>query len=327
MMSLALGLTALALLSACGQGSPTVLRYAHMNARDSVAGRQAELFAARAEALSEGRLRVEVFPASGTGSLAEQLEQARRGVIDIHHTTAGALGSAYGAFEVLDTPYLVDDPERLARITARDSPLMARLDQGLRRDAGLALLYSFYFGSRQLTLAGPALRPADLAGRRVRAVPYPMYELTVEALGAVPVPIDWAETPNALIMGLAEGQENPPETILTARLYESQTHLLETRHILGASMVVMNARSLALLTERDRRALFAAAADASAFAQAETIRREAVALDELRARGMTVVGPDQGLDLAAFKARAKAITERRLGSRWAEYYRLIESIP
>lgn len=327
MKALALIALALPLASASCERGPVVLRYTHMNARDSVAGRQAEFLSERAAALSEGRLRVEVFPASGTGTLAEQLEQARSGIVDIHHTTAGALGSAFGAFEILDTPYLVDDPGRLMRIASRGSPLMARLDEGLRASAGLAVLSSFYFGARQLSLRRPALKPADLAGRRVRAVPFPMYELAVEALGAVPVPIDWSETANALAVGTAEGQENPPETILAARLYETQSHLMLTNHILGASIVVINARSLALLEERDRRALFAAADEAAAFANAEMMRLEAAAIDRLKFLGMTVIGPEQGLELGAFKARAKAIASRRLNARWADYYSLIESIP
>ena len=62
----------------------------------------------------------------------------------------------------------------------------------------------------------------------------------VEGLGAIPVPIDWAETPTALATGTVNGQENPVETIVANKLYEVQKYLMLTGHIMGAEIVVMN---------------------------------------------------------------------------------------
>jgi len=317
----------LSLSAACGTRGPTVLRYAHMNARDSVAGIQADFFAERAAALSEGRIRVEVYPASSLGSLTEQIEMVRSGGVDIHHTTAGALGSLFEDFSVLDTPYLVAGPERLMRIADRDSPLMKRLGDGLEKASGMSVLYTFYFGTRQLTFDSAVLRPEDLAGARVRAIPFPMYELAVEALGGVPTPIDWNYTPTALATGLARGQENPPDTILAAKLYQSQSHLMLTNHIMGAEIVVANRRSLSLLPKRDREALLAAGREAGVFATESLIENEAAAIAALRARGMRVITEADGLDVAAFRARAARLAGERFGARWAEYYALIDAIP
>ena len=317
----------LSLSTACVARAPAALRYAHMNARDSVAGKQADFFAERAAALSEGRIRVEVYPASSLGSLTEQIGMVRSGDVDIHHTTAGALGSLFEDFSVLDTPYLVSTPDRLMRIADRDSPLMKRLEDGLERASGLSVLYTFYFGARQLTFDSAVLRPEDLAGARVRAIPFPMYELAVEALGGVPTPIDWSFTPTALATGLARGQENPPDTILAAKLYQSQSHLMLTNHIMGAEIVVVNRRSLSLLPKRDREALFAAGREAGLFATESLIENEAAAIAALRARGMRVISEADGLDVAAFRARAGRLVAERFGARLAEYYALIGAIP
>ncbi|PKL23737.1 MAG: ABC transporter substrate-binding protein [Spirochaetae bacterium HGW-Spirochaetae-3] len=325
--ALTLAAAILSLSTACGARAPTVLRYAHMNARDSVAGIQADFFAERAAALSDGRIRIEVYPASSLGSLSEQLEMVRDRDVDIHHTTAGALGSLFEDFSVLDTPYLVSTPDRLMRIADRDSPLMRRLGDGLEKASGLSVLYTFYFGARQLTFDAPVLRPEDLAGARVRAIPFPMYELAVEALGGVPTPIDWNFTPTALATGLARGQENPPDTILAAKLYQSQSYLMLTNHILGAQIVVVNRRTLSLLPKRDREALFAAGREAGAFATRSLVESEAEAIAALRDRGMRVVSEADGLDVAAFKARAARLVAERLGDRWVDYYALIDATP
>lgn len=165
---------AAALACSCDAVGRTTLRYAHMNAPDSAAGMQATYFAERVSELSEGRIAVEVYPDSVLGSLVEQLEMAVSGAVDIHHTTAGALGSLSGDFALLDTPYLVPDAERLMRIVDRDSPVMRRLGAGLS-GAGLDVLYTFYFGARQLSCDRKVLRPEDLEGVPIRAIPFPMY--------------------------------------------------------------------------------------------------------------------------------------------------------
>jgi len=308
-------------------GDAVTLRYAHMNPRDSVAGLQAEYFAARARELSEGRVRVEIFPDSSLGGISRQLELARDGTVDMHHTTASALGSLFEGFSVLDTPYLVSDPGRLSRIADRDSPLMRTLGAGLEDAAGLTVLYTFYFGARQLTFDAPVLRPEELAGRRIRAIPYPMYELTVRSLGGVPTPIDWAQTPTALATGTVRGQENPTDTILAAKLYRQQSHLMLTGHLLGAEIVVINRRSLNLLSKANRAAVMAAAAEAGDFATRTLVERERRAISELQERGMTVISEAQGLDIEAFRARAKSLVGREYGTRWAKYYDIIERIP
>lgn len=320
--------TALAMTaSACGGRSVVTLRYAHMSASDSVAGMQAEFFARRVAELSDGRLAVEVFPASFIGDTAEQLAMARDGTIDIHHTTAGALATLVEGFTVLDTPYRISDPERLSRIVDLRSPLMTRLDGELRHETGLRVLYTFYFGTRHLSFDGPALSPVDLRGAPIRANPYPVYELAVAILGGVPTPVDWNRIQAALATGAARGQENPIETIYSSDLYRWQSHLMLTGHIVGAEIVVMNERSWALLPRRDREALAEAATETGRWASGETLTMEAAKLETLRSLGMRVVGEADGLRTDLFKARAERFLAAEYGERLAPYFALMDETP
>lgn len=310
--------------AACDQRPIVTLRYAHMSPLDSVAGMQAEYFARRARELSEGRLVVEVFPASVLGDTAEQLAMVRDGVIDIHHTTAGALASLVEGFTVLDAPYRVSDPERLSRIVDLGSPLMTRLGDELRHGAGLRVLYTFYFGTRHLSFDGPALSPFDLRGAPIRANPYPIYELAVATLGGVPTPVDWNRIQAALATGAARGQENPIETIYSSELQRWQSHLMLTGHIVGAEIVVMNERSWSLLPRREREALAEAAAEAGRWASAETSAMEAARLEALKSLGMRVIGEADGLRLDLFKARAERFLTATYGERLAPYFALMD---
>ena len=300
------------------------LRYAHMNVQDSVAGRQAEFFARRVGELSQGRLVVEVFPSSFIGDTAEQLAMAREGAIDIHHTTAGVLASLAEGFAAIDTPYRISDPDHLMRVVDPASPLMARLDEELRHATGLKVLYPFYFGTRHLSLDAPVMSPDDLSGAPIRAIPFPAYELAVEALGGVPTPVDWSRVQAALATGAARGQENPIETIYSSGLYRWQSHLMLTGHIVGAMIVVINDRAWSILPRRDREALAKAAAEASRWATAETLAMEAEALERLEELGMLVVGEADGLRIDLFRARAARLVEAEYGARLEPYYALMD---
>ena len=62
----------------------------------------------------------------------------------------------------------------------------------------------------------------------------------VEGLGAVATPVDWSEVPTALATGIVNGQENPVDVIYNNKLYDLQSHLMLTGHIMAAECVVIN---------------------------------------------------------------------------------------
>lgn len=320
-------LTALIILTALAgaDAQVTVLRYSHMNTSDSIAGKQAVFFAKKVEEYSGGSVRIELHPDSALGTLSEQIGQVAAGLTAIHHNTAAALGSVAPDLAVLDTPYIYRDVAHLLKVVAPDSPVMRRLDAELQR-SGLRLLYTFYFGTRQLTCDRPVLSPADLAGVRVRAIPFPMYQAAVEGLGALPVPIDWADTPTALAARAVAGQENPVNTILTSRLYESQKYLMLTDHIRAADLVVVNDALWRKLPKGAQAHIERAARDASEYGTRLMLEEEKRDLADLRARGMRVIDEKAGLDTESFRARTKKIVQERFSPRWNEYYRTIEAM-
>jgi tripartite ATP-independent transporter DctP family solute receptor len=313
-------------LAACARAPVVTLRYTHPNASGSIAGMQAQFFARKAAEYTDGAVRVEVYPDSGVGSLRDQVSLVASGVSAINHSTAAAMGLLYKDFAVLDTPYLYDSVHHLLRVVAPESPVMKRLSAGLLESSGLRVLYVFYFGTRELSCDRPILSPADLAGLKVRSIPFPVYETAVEGLGAQAIPLDWSETPAALVTRAVNGQENPVNTILSAGLYKTQGYLMLTGHILGAEIVVINDAAWRKLSREAQRGLMRAAAETSAYATRLTSESEGADIEALRARGMKVIGPAEGLDRQAFAARTKRLVRTRYGAEWSEYYKLIDSL-
>ncbi len=322
--SLTVGMALLLASSVCIAQSVT-LRYSHMNPPSSVAGKQADFFAKRVGELSKGAVTVRVFPSSQLGGLQEQAEQVSSGVVAFHHNTMAGIGSLYKDYAVLDTPFLYRDVDHLMKVTDPNSAIMKKLEAQLMKNRGVRMLYTFYFGTRELTADRAVFKPADLKGMKIRAIPFPIYMAAVEGMGASPIPVDFAELPTALATKVVNGQENPYNTILNSKLYEIQTHLMQTDHIMGAEAVVVNANVFDKLAPDHQKAIMAAAAEASKYGTKMTKDLEASDLKALQDKGMKVIGKAEGLDKAAFAASTKKVIEAKFPE-YADYYKLIAEV-
>ncbi|MEL5879569.1 TRAP transporter substrate-binding protein [Cereibacter sphaeroides] len=309
-----------------GALAATTLRYGHMHTPNSIAGMQAQWFADAVVEKTGGEIAVQIFPNSQLGKLQELAEAVSTGSIAFSHNTAGAVGSLYEPFAAFDTPYLYRDVDHLMAVMDAESPVMQELNEGLVEASGTRALYAFYFGTRNLTADRAVKTPADLAGVKIRSIPFPIYMATVEGLGAVPVPVDWSEVPTALATGVVNGQENPMNVLVSAKLYEVQSHLMLTGHIAAAQVVMMNDDVWQGLPDAQKEAVAAAAAETRARASQEMLAAEATDLEALKAAGMTVVDEAGGLDLAAFRESVKARVSQEFDGQWGELYGKIAAV-
>ncbi|WP_172327949.1 TRAP transporter substrate-binding protein [Mangrovicoccus sp. HB161399] len=304
----------------------STLRYGHNNETASVAGAQADWFAEALGTSSGGEIAVQVFPNSQLGKLQELAEAVSLGTIAFSHNTAGALGSLYPPFAALDTPYLYRDVGHLMAVTDVESPVMQELNQGLIAAANVRVIYAHYFGRRNLTCSKPVLSPADLAGTKIRAVPFPIYTAAVEGMGAVAVPVDWSEVPTALATGVVQGQENPVNVVLNVKLYEVQSHLMLTGHMSNAEVVVMNEDAWQALGPAGQDAVREAAAATREKATNAILDNEAAETQQLRDLGMTVIGEEDGLDIGAFRASVGKLVSDRFGDDYGDLYAKIAAV-
>jgi tripartite ATP-independent transporter DctP family solute receptor len=301
-------------------------RYGHMNPPTSAAGLQATWLAEAVAKHTGGQIKVTVYPASQLGKLQELAEAVSTGSIALSHNTAAGIGSLYEPFSALDTPYLYRDVDHLMKVVDVDSPVMKKLNDGLVKAAGVRVLYAYYFGTRQLTTKKAVMQPSDLSGMKIRAIPFPIYMTAVEGLGAVPVAVDWSEVPTALATGVVAGQENPVNVVLTSKLYESQSHMMLTGHVMNAQVIVINEKVWQGLTPAQREAVSKAALETRNRATESVRKQEAEELAKLKELKMTVIGPDNGLKLDAFRASVGKLVNDRFAAKYGELYKEIAAV-
>lgn len=313
---------------AAGQndGGVKTLRYAHMNTPESIAGKQAIHFAELVNEKTGGSIVIEVYPSSQLGTIQEQAEMLSNGTVAFHHNTMGGIGSLYPDYAALDTPYLYKDVDHLMRVTDVNSPIMTKLNEGAIEARNIRNIYNFFFGARQLTANFPVYSPADLKGKKIRAIPFPIYMTAVEGMGALATPIDWSEVPTALATGAADGQENPVGVIYANKLFDIQSNLMVTSHIMGAEGVFINESVWQDFSDSERKAVAEASMETAQWATDLTIESEQADLKRIREAGMNVITVDDGLKVDEFRQNVKKLVAERFSDEFGSLYKIIDTI-
>jgi tripartite ATP-independent transporter DctP family solute receptor len=285
-----------------------VLRYAHPNSASDVPGQYASLLAAFLSEQTGGEIDIEVYPSSQLGGVREMIEGAQLGIISMGHNSFAALSQFLPEIAVFNFPFLYEDVDHaLAATDPLRSPILQEFNERLIERSNLRIVGSFFFGVRRLTTSNfPVYAPADLRGRKIRAIPNPIWIAMVEGFGAIPTPVDFSELPTALATGIVDGQENPVNTIYTSQMYATQNFLILTDHIIDILLVYMNNDIYTSLSPEHREALHAAHTEAAARVRVTSEELQSSRIDELRALGMQVISAEDGLDREAFRTAVHA---------------------
>jgi tripartite ATP-independent transporter DctP family solute receptor len=193
---------------------------------------------------TDGRVETQVFAENNKipGSDPAALKMLVAGEIEFFTLMGGILGQVVPAAEVQQVPFSFRSAADAHR--AVDGALGAYL----REEMAAKGIYGFPVaafdnGMRQVsTSKRPIVKPADLAGLKIRIPAGQMANDTFKALGAQPVTINVNGIYEALKTGAVDGQENPLAIVELFKLYEVQTHLSMTNHMWSGFNLMANMR-------------------------------------------------------------------------------------
>jgi len=233
-----------------------VLKYAHFQpAKEDQPKHAAALaFKQYVEKATNGSIKVEIFPAGQFGKDQPTMEAVKLGTLEMAVAHDGAIATVYKPIGVLGIPFLYDSHEHAWRVY--DSKWKDGFSADMIKKAGIRLLGLADNGVRHFTnSAHPIHTPADMKGLKIRIQPSPVFKTMVEALGASPSAIPWAELPTALEQKVVDGQENGVTNILAASLYQYQKYATLDGHVWSIHGYTMNERFYQGLTAVERKAV------------------------------------------------------------------------
>ncbi|MGQ5521813.1 DctP family TRAP transporter solute-binding subunit [Chitinimonas sp. PSY-7] len=264
-----------------------VIKFSHAMASDSPKGRAAIKFKELAESITQGRVKVLVYPDSQLIQERQELEALQINAVQILAPSLSKLASlGIREFEVFDLPYLFPNETVLHRVM--DGPIGQRLLQQLENKGLIGLTY-WDSGFKHFSANKPLRQLEDFRGLRMRIQTSRVLDAQMRALNAVPQPTSFAEIYPALERGVVDGTENPAVHFENQQLARVQKHLTLSQHGYLGYVVLVNKRYWSDLPNDVRRDLEQALRLATRYERKIAVEQNHQALKRIRASGKTEV--------------------------------------
>lgn len=286
-----LGATALIMASALSAQAQTVLKWAHVYETTEPFHTESVWAAKEIEKRTDGRYKIDVFPASQLGKEADINQGLKLGTVDIIISGSSFAARDFKPIGVTYFPYIFRDPSHLIAYTKSD--IFKRLAKGYQDKTGNIIAAVSYYGTRHTTSNKPITKCADLAGVKMRVPDVPAYLAMPRACGANTTPIAFAEVYLALQNGTVDAQENPLTTIEAKKFFEVQKNIVLTGHIVDHLNTLISKTRWASLSDEDKKIFVDVMQEAATKTTKIIEDREKSLVDEFKKRGLNVVEVDK----------------------------------
>lgn len=218
-----LGLAALLAVGATAQAADFTLKYGHVGpateiSDDHIPGVFLKAFL---ENRSQGRIAVEIYPASQLGGFRELIEQIQLDALELTHTTVGGMGQFFPELQVTDIPYMLRDDlvaEKVGQSAffdeVRDAILESTGNVRLVAVGNTGRWRSFFTASKPIATA------SDMAGVKLRVIDSPLQLDFIKFMGGNPTPVAWGEVYTSLATGVVEGLNIAATDIIPNNMHE-----------------------------------------------------------------------------------------------------------
>ena len=235
--TLVIGLAAATFSLAAFAQQPIVIKFSHVVANDTPKGKAADFFKQKAEELTKGKVKVEVYANSTLYKDKEEMEALQLGAVQMLAPSLAKFGPlGVKQFEVFDLPYIFDNYDDLHKVT--QGPVGKSMLKLLEAKGIMGLAY-WDNGFKVMSANKPMKVPDDFKGMKMRIQSSNVLDAQMRALGSLPQKMAFSEVYQALQTGVVDGTENPPSNLYTQKMHEVQKHVTLSDHgYLGYAVIV-----------------------------------------------------------------------------------------
>ncbi len=295
----ALAAAGLSMISVPSLAEPIVIKFSHVVAVDTPKGKAAEFFKKRADELTKGKVKVEVYANSQLYKDKEEMEALQLGAVQMLAPSLAKFGPlGVKEFELFDLPFIFDDYNDLHKVT------QGPVGQGLLKKLepkGITGLAFWDNGFKSFSSNTPIQKPDDLKGKKMRIQSSKVLEEQMRALGSIPQVMAFSEVYQALQTGVVDGTENPISNLYTQKMHEVQKYLTLTEHGYLGYAVIVNKKFWDGLPADVRGQLEAAMKESTVYANKIAKEENDAALEGVKKAGKTTVHVPTKEERMAFK--------------------------
>lgn len=205
---------------------------------DTVTHLYAQHFVDEVTRLSEGRIKIQVYPNSVLGGDRELLESCADGDIPFIVQNTAPQVSFMSEIAVFDIPFVFQDIATL-RQTVDDEEFYAKI-QAVYENYDYKLLGFADEGFRNMTSDKKINTVSDFSGMKIRIMENINHIAFWKAIGTNPTPMPFSEVYIGLQQQTIDAMEGTYEVIYSAKIHEQQNYIVETNHLPHLITFVVN---------------------------------------------------------------------------------------
>lgn len=247
-------------------------------------------FADRANELSGGKIKIDVYEGSALGTEAQNLEALTAGTLDMAIIGIEFYVNSIPQVGAVILPYMYDDYDQVQKVLegeAGEYTSQQFLDVAKVRNLGY-----YVMAFRNMYTTKPLNSVDDIAGMKIRVPESALYVETFKMLGAAPTPLPMGEVYTAIDTGVVSALENTPDTCLNNSFFEVAKYFNQTNHLNAPTTFSMSAKVFDSLNEDEQNLLLQAGLDASHYGLENTKTTDAEYRAQLKEKGMEFVETD-----------------------------------
>ena len=291
---LVLSLTSLVLLNNCSEISKTkTIKLAHsLDINHSVHKAMLKM-GVDLTRISDGKLKLEIYPSQQLGTERECLELLQIGSLDMTKVSVGVMENFAPKMKVFGLPFLFKDREQSFHVL--DGPIgQELLDDGTQY--WLKGLGYYDAGSRSFyTKDKPINAPEDLKGLKIRVMESVTAMDMIKSLGGSATPISWGELYTSLQQGVVDGAENNPPSFYLSRHYEVCKYYSLDEHTVLPDVLIISTNLWNKLSDQEKQWVQQAVDSSVVYQRTLWAEAEKEALDEVQKAGVEIIHPDKSL--------------------------------
>lgn len=231
----------------------TTIRLATQHPVEHMAHKSAEKIKARIEKETEGRVKVQIFPANQLGDASQIYEEVIRGTIDAAHITVPDQFDARLGIGFI--PYIAGDYDELKKVFATDA--YVPMEMAKMHDKFGVKFFSYYGeGFTGVGTVKEATKLTELGADKgvvIRVPGLDVWKMGVKTLGFRTTSLPYVDVYSALQTGVVDGWAGGPPNLNYLGFRDVIKYYYQLNNNFESTQYVMNMKKFNSLTEADRK--------------------------------------------------------------------------
>lgn len=284
---------AAAVLTSCGNSSSVEAAQTYAwplgtsSPEDTVTQVFAEKFVEQVEELSDGRMKINIYPNSTIGNDRELLESCADGDIPFVVQNTAPQVSFMEEMAVFDIPSAFAAIED-ARAAVDSESFYSKIEE-VYLNSGYRLLGVADQGFRVMTTNKKIAEVADFKGQKIRTMENANHLAFWQGLKANPTPMAFSEVYIGLQQNTIDAEENPCEVIVSGKLYEQQKYVVKTNHLPHYICLFMSDDFFESLDKEQQDIILQASETATKYARQQADERVEERMEIMEEAGVEVI--------------------------------------